>query len=111
MLKESDVIIYSIGIEAAGVGSRNYAGGAVLEEIAAVTGGKAFFPKGPSELDDVFERIALELRHQYAIAYKPTNFAADGAWHKIKIKVEPPSGLPRLFVRSRAGYFALANSP
>jgi Ca-activated chloride channel family protein len=110
MLKESDVIIYSIGIEGAGIGSRNYAGGAVLEEIAAVSGGKAFFPKGPLELDDVFEQIALELRHQYAIAYKPTNFAADGTWHKIKIKVEPPSRLPHLFVRSKEGYFALANS-
>jgi Ca-activated chloride channel family protein len=110
MLKESDAIIYSIGIEAAVVGSRGYAGRATLEEISAMSGGKAFFPRGPQEMDEVFERIALELRHQYAIAYKPNNFAADGAWHRVKIKVEPPSGLPRLFVRSKGGYYALTNS-
>ena len=56
-------------------------------------------------MDDIFEQIALELRHQYSIGYKPSNFSNDGKWRKIKVKVTPPRGLPRLFVRSKEGYY------
>jgi Ca-activated chloride channel family protein len=106
MLKESDVIIYAVGIEESGGGDLPMTGRAILEEIAAVTGGKAFFPNTSAEMDDVFERIALELRTQYSIGFRPSNFANDGRWHRLKIKVQPPRGFPRLFVRGREGYFA-----
>ena len=39
----------------------------------------------------------------------PANFVSNGKWHKIKVTVHPPRGLPRLFVRSREGYYAIAN--
>ena len=109
LLKESDVIIYAIGIVSAGDDSAlGYGGRAILEELAGVSGGKAFFPSTGAEMNDTFERIALELRTQYSIGYRPTAFANDGKWHKIKIKVQPPRGFPRLFVRGREGYFASA---
>ncbi|GAC1446572.1 MAG: hypothetical protein NVSMB56_06530 [Pyrinomonadaceae bacterium] len=111
MLKESDVIIYSIGIlDGSDAGSALGAGGqAILDELASVTGGKAFFPNNAADMNDIFERIALELRHQYSIGYRPTSFANNGKWHKLKINIKPPRGLPHLFVRSKEGYFALAN--
>ncbi len=109
LLKESDVIIYSIGIEGSNDGALGLQGQAILEEISAVSGGKAFFPNTAAEMDDIFERIAIELRHQYSIGYKPANFKNDGKWHRIKVKVTPPRGLPRLFVRSKEGYYALTN--
>ena len=106
-LKESDVIIYAVGIVSGSDESTlGYTGRAILEELAGVSGGKAFFPSTSAEMNDTFERIALELRTQYSIGYRPTNFANDGKWHKIKIKVQPPRGFPRLFVRGREGYFA-----
>ena len=109
LLKESDVIIYAIGIVGAGDDSTlGYTGRAILEELAGVSGGKAFFPSTGAEMNDTFERIALELRTQYSIGYRPSAFANDGKWHKIKIKVQPPRGFPRLFVRGREGYFASA---
>jgi Ca-activated chloride channel family protein len=109
LLKESDVIIYAIGIVGTGDDSAlGYGGRAILEELAGVSGGKAFFPSTGAEMNDTFERIALELRTQYSIGYRPTGFANDGKWHKIKIKVQPPRGFPRLFVRGREGYFATA---
>jgi Ca-activated chloride channel family protein len=111
VLKETDVVLYSIGIlsdrdknETLGM-----LGQGILDELSAVSGGKAFFPSTDAEMNEIFERIALELRHQYSIGYKPSNFINDGRWHKIKVKVTPPRGLPRLFVRSREGYFAVAN--
>jgi Ca-activated chloride channel homolog len=109
MVKESDVAIYSIGIEESGNGSLALEGSGILDEISGVSGGKAFFPRTNAEMDDIFEEIALELRHQYAIGYKPKDFKPDGRWHHIKVKINPPRGLPRLFVRSKEGYFALAN--
>jgi Ca-activated chloride channel family protein len=109
LLKESDVIIYAIGIVSSGDDtSLGYGGRAILEELAGVSGGKAFFPSTAAEMNDTFERIALELRTQYSIGYRPTSFANDGKWHKLKIKVQPPRGFPRLFVRGREGYFASA---
>jgi len=111
LLKESDVVVYSIGILGGNdPGSAlGMTGQATLDELSAVSGGKAFFPNTAPEMDEIFERIALELRHQYSIGYRPANFVNDGKWHKLKVKVTPPRGLPRLFVRSREGYYAITN--
>lgn len=111
VLKESDVVLYSVGIlGGSDVGSSlGMEGQSILDELAGVSGGKAFYPRSAAEMDDIFEQIALELRHQYSIGYRPKNFVNDGKWHRIKVKVNPPRGLPRLFVRSREGYYAIAN--
>jgi Ca-activated chloride channel family protein len=110
LLKESDVLIYAIGIvEKGSPQSLDVSGQALLEELASVSGGHAFFPETAAEMNEIFERIAIELRHQYAIAYRPKNFTNDGRWHKIKVKVTPPRGLPHLFVRAKDGYYATTN--
>jgi Ca-activated chloride channel family protein len=111
VLKESDVVLYAVGIlGGSDVGSSlGMEGQSILDELAAVSGGKAFYPRSNAEMDDIFEQIALELRHQYSIGYRPPNFVNDGKWHRIKVKVQPPRGLPRLFVRSKDGYYAIAN--
>ncbi|PYS50759.1 MAG: VWA domain-containing protein [Acidobacteria bacterium] len=111
MLKESDVVVYSIGILGGNDpgSSLGMEGQSILDELSAVSGGKAFFPNTGAEMDELFERIALELRHQYSIGYKPKDFKPDGRWHKLKVKVTPPRGLPRLFARSRDGYYAITN--
>ena len=110
MLKETDVIIYAVGIVSPNDDQMLGAGGrAILEELAALSGGKAFFPSTGIEMNDTFERIALELRTQYSIGYRPSDFTNDGKWRRIKIKVKPPRGFPRLFVRGREGYYAVTN--
>ncbi|HEX7177883.1 MAG TPA: VWA domain-containing protein [Pyrinomonadaceae bacterium] len=110
LLKETDVIIYSVGIVTDGDdGTLGIGGRAILEELSGVSGGKAFFPSSAAELNDTFERIALELRTQYSIGYRPSNFANDGRWHKLKVRVQPPRGMSRLFVRAKEGYFAVTN--
>ena len=111
VLKESDVVLYSIGIlGGSDIGSSlGMEVQGILDELSGVSGCKAFYPRSPAEMDDIFEQIALELRHQYSIGYRPKSFTNDGKWHRIKVKVNPPRGLPRLFVRSREGYYAIAN--
>jgi Ca-activated chloride channel family protein len=111
VLKESDVVLYAIGIlGGSDLGSSlGMEGQGILDELAGVSGGKAFYPRSAPEMDDIFEQIALELRHQYSIGYRPPHFVSDGKWHRIKVRVAPPRGLPRLFVRTKEGYFAIAN--
>lgn len=113
LLKESDVTIYSVGILGGGdAGSMlGMQGQSFLDELSGVTGGKSFYPNTNVEMDEIFERIALELRHQYSVGYVPTNFSPDGKWRKVKVKVKPPRGLPRLIVRSREGYYATPTTP
>jgi Ca-activated chloride channel homolog len=112
LLKESDVVVYAVGILDGADSSSitGMQGQSFLEELTSVTGGKAFFPQTNVEMDEIFERIALELRHQYSIGYTPKDFQPDGKYHKVKVKVKPPRGLPRLTVRSREGYYATPNT-
>ena len=110
LLKEAGVQIYCIGIVEMGGnagGTLDMQGQAILEEISQVTGGKAFFPRSGAELEDATTRIALELRHQYSIGYSPTNVNRDGQWHKIRVQVKPPRGLPSLKVQHKEGYYAV----
>ncbi len=108
LIKESDVVTYAVGIMDRGdsTSSLGMQGQAFLNELSSVTGGKSFYPQSDVEMDEIFERIALELRHQYSIGYIPKDFEPDGKWRKVKVKVKPPRGLPRLTVRSREGYYA-----
>jgi Ca-activated chloride channel family protein len=108
LIKESDVVTYAVGI----LGNTDSGsmlgmqGQAFLDEMTSVTGGKAFYPQSDVEMDEIFERIALELRHQYSLGYIPKDFQPDGKWRRVKVKVKPPRGLPRLSVRGRDGYYA-----
>ncbi|MFL6374989.1 MAG: VWA domain-containing protein [Pyrinomonadaceae bacterium] len=111
IMKETDVVAYAVGIEDKGdTGPLGLQGQAFLDEITSVTGGRAFYPQSDVEMDEIFERIALELRHQYSIGYTPKDFKPDGKWRKVKVKVKPPRGLPRLTVRGRDGYYATPNT-
>lgn len=108
LMKESDIVTYAVGILSGNDSSSQLGllGQSFLDELTSVTGGRSFYPSGDAELDEIFERIAIELRHQYSIGYTPPDFKPDGKWHKVKVKVKPPRGISRLTVRSREGYYA-----
>ena len=102
--KESDVQIYAIGEE----GKLGY-GRSEIQNIVGLTGGRAFFPNNFNELDYYIDLIHAELRNQYVLGYTPTNKTRDGKWRKLKVKLEPPEGLPKLIVNAKEGYFAPKN--
>jgi Ca-activated chloride channel family protein len=105
-VKEADVQVYAIGITDPGSDSLAGFGRSVLEEITRMTGGRAFFPNAYNEpeLVEICTRIALELRHQYSIAFYPTDRDKDAKWHKVQVKVNPPRGLGRLSLSYKDGY-------
>jgi len=108
MMRQSDVTVYAVGLTEAG--DENYEGRAKLQELVSVSGGRAFFPTTETELDDNFKRIAFELHNSYKLGFRPKSTAHDGKWHELKIKVRPPSTFPRVYVRGRAGYYAVGES-
>ena len=79
---------------------------AALEEIAALTGGQAFFPKSVDEVEEICRRIARDLRNQYTVGYRPKNTARDGTWREVKVEVNPPRNSPKAQTRTKLGYFA-----
>lgn len=105
-VRETDVIIYAVGFDGYFQRKGELSGRETLKELARATGGRAFFPKGAIEMDEAFDKIALEMRRFYSIGYYPSNFGADGKKHRLKVKLNLPAGSPRLFVRSREVYYA-----
>ena len=88
-------------------GGRRFAGAVdSMKALAWDTGGRAFFPKAPGELKAIYDGIAEELGHQYALGYVPTNARHDGAWRRVAVQVIAADARPR----TRTGYFALADS-
>lgn len=109
-VREADVQIYAVGIfEPMASRSRTpeEAGGpGLLADLAEVSGGRMFSVEDTSELPDIAEKISIELRNQYVIGYKPSNLVRDGRWRRIRVKLNPPKGLPPLQVYARTGYYA-----
>jgi len=99
MAQRADVIVYTISTNISGMKGN---GDKVLERIADATGGRAFFPFQMREMSDAFVSIQEEMRSQYAVAYKPANFIADGRYRTIQILAQDRN----LKVRTRKGYYA-----
>jgi len=106
-VKEADVIIYAIGIyDHYFATEEEKLGPQLLTDITELTGGRAFTIDNPNDLGDVATKIGIELRNQYVLGYRPTNPGHDGKWRKIKVKLNPPKGLPPLRVYAKTGYYA-----
>jgi Ca-activated chloride channel family protein len=75
---------------------------AVLEQLAALSGGHAYVPADVAELGMQFGRIIENLRQRYVVSYSSTNFDRNGEWRAVQIKARTPG----LVVTSSEGYFA-----
>jgi Ca-activated chloride channel homolog len=107
LVKEADVMIYSIGIyDHYFQTEEERLGPALLSDVSDLSGGRSFTIDNPNDLADVATKIGIELRNQYVLGYRPKNPGHDGKWHKIKVKLLPPKGLPPLHVYARTGYYA-----
>lgn len=107
VVREADVQIYAIGIfEPNPPTEEERYGPVLLDQITSETGGRLFRLYDVNELEDVASKIGIELRNQYVIGYRPNGAPKDGKWHKIKVKLLPPKGLPPLHVYAKTGYYA-----
>jgi len=97
--QRAEVIIYAISTNTGNMQTR---GDKVLKYLAESTGGRVFYPYKLEEVSDDFRQIQDELRSQYALTYKPADFAEDGRFRTITLEAHNKS----LHVRARRGYYA-----
>ena len=100
MAQKADVVIYTISTN---ISHNDTEGDKVLRYLTQETGGRAFFPFKVEDLEQSFENIANELRHQYNIFYRPEPLKTDGLYHTVDLRVK---GRKDLVVRARKGYYA-----
>lgn len=107
--QKSNAVIYTIGLlseEDHGAAKRAKR---ALTALSEATGGIAFFPRSTSQVHAICLQIAHDIRNQYLIGYYPTNPQANGGYRRVEVRLDNvPSGLGKLFVRSRTGYFPQA---
>ena len=100
MAQKAEVAIYAISTN---VTRDETDGDKVLKYFAQETGGRAYFPFKVEDLEQSFENIANELRHQYIILYRPDPLVTDGLFHPFVLRVK---GHKEMIVRVRPGYYA-----
>jgi Ca-activated chloride channel homolog len=109
--QRSDAIIY--GVHSTGVAPsasvQDLAGEFVLKAMCEDTGGRAFFPpiyedqkKEVRDLDEIYKRLAAEVRAQFVLTYYSRGEGKPGAFRTIRVDVKRPG----LQVRARRGYYA-----
>jgi Ca-activated chloride channel family protein len=107
-VKEQNVQIFTIGFQTGDYFTNSvFIDPSRMEDLSAMTGGRALFPESVEELEKACMFIAAELKSQYVIWYRSTNLIKDGRWRRLNLKMASSKGLPRgLNLRFRTGYYA-----
>lgn len=107
ILRASDVTLFPLGFMEHQSASSRLHQESLLRQMAAATGGRAFFPRSVKQLDEMYADIAGEIHAQYSLGYVSSDPARNGKWRRVEVRVRPSMGR-RLSVRARKGYFAPA---
>ncbi len=107
LLRLSDVTLYAIGFLAHQSSSVRTAQELALRQMAATTGGEAFFPLSMDRLDTVYAKILEEMAARYTLGYVSDDPRADGTWRDVEIRLKR-ADLKGVKVRVRAGYYGPA---
>ncbi len=105
-IQKTDTVIYAIGL--LGSESKKSAKSArkALLSISQASGGLAYFPENVEDVHNICQQVAHDIRHQYTLAYYPSNSARDGSFRAVHVDVIPPRGKGKLVARTRNGYYA-----
>ncbi len=93
--------VYAIGLLGSGL---QQSGHEALQQLAAATGGVAYFPDSLDQVDSITRSVARDIRSQYMIAYKPNRQNAQPDYQSLKVEAHAP-GYGPLTVRTRRGYY------
>jgi Ca-activated chloride channel family protein len=101
--QSNEVLIYAVGLLRDEDPRSAERAKKALDALTQATGGLSYYPQDISEIDRIAREVAHEIRHQYTLAYTPTNLNQDGTFRKIKVDVQGPQVAS---VRTRSGYYA-----
>src|SRR5258708_1046733 len=73
-----------------------------MRTFAAMTGGRAYFPRFEGELPELFGDISNDIRNQHSLTYHPSDTRLEGTYRKLKVQVVAPDGGP-LKVKDQKG--------
>jgi VWFA-related protein len=65
-----------------------------MQTFSKLTGGRFYQPRFTGDMVDAFRDIGQDIRHEYTIAYRPTNTKLDGTYRKLKVEVVAADGGP-----------------
>jgi Ca-activated chloride channel family protein len=111
MLRASDVTVYAIGFLTHQSQSSRFDQQMQLQQISEVTGGQAFFPMSTHQLDDIYDKVATQIRAQYSLGFTSSNTARDGTWRRLEVRLTGAAAQQGLKVRARKGYYAPLRQP
>jgi VWFA-related protein len=98
LVKDSGAMVYAIGL---GLNPDK----AVLQQMADLSGGRAFFPADVQDLPREYRRVIDDLRRRYVLGYTSTHIQRDGSWRKVDIRIK---SAPSATIRTAGGYTAPA---
>jgi Ca-activated chloride channel homolog len=104
--QRSSALIYAVGLlrqEAPESAERDRQ---ALMALTRATGGSALFPEDLEDVESTCTQIARDIRHQYTLAYYPTNTRKDGSFRSLRVQVVPLPGSGTISARTRTGYYA-----
>jgi Ca-activated chloride channel family protein len=110
-IQKTDTVIYTIGLLSQESKKSAKNAKRALTEIAQASGGVAFFPENVEDVHSICEQVAHDIRHQYTLAYYPSNSTRDGSFRSVHVDVIPPRGHGKLVARTRNGYYAPGGGP
>ncbi|HTC94414.1 MAG TPA: VWA domain-containing protein [Terriglobales bacterium] len=121
LIKESDLIIYTIGVfdESVAAGQDYFSviydeafpseeerlGPFLLSSMSEITGGRSFTINNPDDMVEIASKISLELRNQYVLGYHAQSLPHNGKWHNLKVKLVTSQRHPHLRVTAKQGYY------
>ena len=105
LLRLGNVLVYAIGYLENQLSTDRVNQQLRLNQIARETGGEAFFPTSPRELNEAYARILDELVSRYTIGYVSSNPRPDGKFRRVDVRLTKPE-LRGAKLRTRPGYFA-----
>jgi Ca-activated chloride channel family protein len=102
---ESDTQIFSICLYDKPQTAEEVDGPALLSKLALVSGGINYLIHDIREMQTAFGKVGVTLHNQYVLGYYPPENAPAGKYRKITVQLLVPSGVPKLHIYSRNGYF------
>jgi len=99
-IEGSVATVYTIGLFDANDSDRNPG---VLNRLAKISGGQAYFPESSSRMASVCRDIAEDIRARYTIGYLPQERKGTGSQRHIRISARIP-GHAKLTARARTSY-------
>ena len=82
--RSARVPLYFIGIA---LGITDFVGTSKMKQLAAETGGIAYFIKDVKQLNDTYGKLENDLRTQYLIAYNTETTKKDAAYRAVEVRV------------------------